>query len=142
MKRFIRRRPSPAMILAVIALIAALGGTAVAGGGFLTKKKYNKSAVKGPVQYVTTSSSVPNGNADKSYVAVSATCPGGTKVLGGGIKAPDPDSSGGVYVDDSYPTPTGWAGHVSNYAINNGATTATTVAICATVRSSTGTPPS
>jgi hypothetical protein len=37
MKRVIRR-PSPAMIVAIVALIAALGGTAVAGG-FITKKK-------------------------------------------------------------------------------------------------------
>jgi hypothetical protein len=37
MKRVIRR-PSPAMVVAVVALIAALGGTAFAGG-FITKKK-------------------------------------------------------------------------------------------------------
>jgi hypothetical protein len=34
------RRPSPAMVIAVVALIAALGGTAVAGG-VLNKKKVN-----------------------------------------------------------------------------------------------------
>jgi hypothetical protein len=40
MNRF-SRRPSPAMIVAIIALIAALGGTAIAGG-VLNKKKVNK----------------------------------------------------------------------------------------------------
>jgi hypothetical protein len=40
MKR-VFRRPSPAMVVAIVALIAALGGTAVAGG-VLTKKKVNK----------------------------------------------------------------------------------------------------
>ncbi len=35
------RRPSPAMVIAIVALIAALGGTAIAGG-FTTKKKVNK----------------------------------------------------------------------------------------------------
>jgi hypothetical protein len=35
------RRPSPAMVVAIVALIAALGGTAVAGG-VLNKKKVNK----------------------------------------------------------------------------------------------------
>jgi hypothetical protein len=34
------RRPSPAMVVAIVALIAALGGTAVAGGA-LNKKKVN-----------------------------------------------------------------------------------------------------
>lgn len=40
MKR-VFRRPSPAMVIAVVALIAALGGTAIAGG-VLNKKKVNK----------------------------------------------------------------------------------------------------
>jgi hypothetical protein len=40
-KRWKRFRPSPAMIVAVVALIAAIGGTAVAGG-VLNKKKVNK----------------------------------------------------------------------------------------------------
>lgn len=40
-KRARRLRPSPAMIVAVVALIAAIGGTAVAGG-VLNKKKVNK----------------------------------------------------------------------------------------------------
>ena len=35
------RRPSPAMVIAIVALIAALGGTAIAGG-VLNKKKVNK----------------------------------------------------------------------------------------------------
>jgi hypothetical protein len=145
MKKILSRRPSPAMILAIIALVVALTGTAVAGGGFLTKKKFNKAAVKGPVQYVTTTASVPNGqNSGLSYVSVSATCPSGTKVVGGGIKAPDNPSEldGDVYVDDSYPTGSGWAGHVSNFDSDPSfTTTATTTAICVSVRSSVGTPP-
>jgi hypothetical protein len=40
MKRVVRR-PSPAMVVAIIALIAALGGSAIAGG-VLNKKKVNK----------------------------------------------------------------------------------------------------
>ena len=42
MKRALRR-PSPAMVVAIVALIAALGGTAIAGG-FITKKKAKKVA--------------------------------------------------------------------------------------------------
>src|SRR5512144_2486202 len=35
------RRPSPAIVIAIVALIAALGGTAIAGGA-LNKKKVKK----------------------------------------------------------------------------------------------------
>lgn len=42
MKRVIRR-PSPAMIVAIVALIAALGGTAI-GAAFVTKKQSKKIA--------------------------------------------------------------------------------------------------
>jgi hypothetical protein len=42
MKRVIRR-PSPAMVVAIVALIAALGGTAV-GAAFVTKKQAKKVA--------------------------------------------------------------------------------------------------
>ena len=41
MKKALKSRPSPAMIVAIAALIVALGGTAVAGG-VLNKKKVNK----------------------------------------------------------------------------------------------------
>ena len=143
MKKILSRRPSPAVIVAIAALVVALTGTAVAGGGFLTKKKFRNQAVRGPVQYVTTTINVPAVGTGRSYVAVSAACPSGTKVTGGGIKTPDPGNSGNVYVNDSYPTTGGWAGHVSNYATGGTtAATATAVAICATVKSSSGAPPS
>jgi hypothetical protein len=129
------------MILAVIALVAALGGTAVAGGGFLTKKKFQNQAIRGPITYAVTTTPVPaavppNGN---SYVTVSATCPGGTKVVGGGIKIPDATGGNDAYQNDSYATPIGWAGNVSNYSA--AATTATTVAVCVSAKSSSGSPP-
>jgi hypothetical protein len=41
MKGLLKRRPSPSMIVAILALIVALCGTAIAGG-VLTKKKVNK----------------------------------------------------------------------------------------------------
>jgi hypothetical protein len=137
------RRPTVGMVLAIVALIAALGGTAVAGSGFLTTKKFKKQAVRGPIVYSVTNTAVPGVNpADSSYVGVSASCPSGTKVIGGGIKIPDPDNNGSAYQNDSYPTTSGWAGHVSNYAGAGSDTTATTIAVCATVKSSTGSPPS
>jgi hypothetical protein len=138
MKKILSRRPSPAVIVAVVALIVALTGTAVAGGGFLTKKKFQKQAVRGPVQYVTTSTAVPI-DTPGDYVAVSASCPAGTKAVGGGIKIPDPGVNGGAYVTDAYVTTTGYAGHVTNNSTTP--TTATITANCVTVRSSTGSPP-
>lgn len=138
MKKILSRRPNAAVIVAIIALVVAITGTAVAGGGFLTKKKFRNQAVRGPVQYVTTDTAVPTGTPG-DYVAVSAACPAGTKVIGGGIKIPDPELSGVAYVADSYVTATGYAGHVTNNSAT--ATTATTTANCVTVKSSAGSPP-
>jgi hypothetical protein len=140
-RRLGRRRPNLGMILAVVALLAALGGTAVAGGGFLTTKKFKKQAVRGPVVYSVTTTTIPNPGTGDQYITVSANCPPGTKVIGGGIKIPDPTVSGNAYQNDSYATSTGWAGHVSNYTSGGGSTTATTIAVCVTVKSSIGSPP-
>jgi hypothetical protein len=144
------RRPSPAMIIAILALVAALAGTAIAGsGGFVTKKKFNKfkkqavtkqqfgTALTG-LTYVNTTTNVPAQTFD---VSVSASCPAGTHTTGGGIKLPNPGTSGddNEFIQDSYPTTTGWAGHVANYDTN--AATATTTAICAS-GSASGSPPS
>jgi hypothetical protein len=131
------------MILAVIALVAALAGTAVAGGGFLTKKKFKNQAIRGPITYAVTTTPVPAvGTTGNSYVTVSATCPGGTRVIGGGIKIPDPTGGNDAYQNDSYATQIGWAGNVSNYSgTGTTATTATTVAVCVSVKSSIGLPP-
>jgi hypothetical protein len=44
---------------------------------------------------------------------VTAQCPSSFKVLGGGIKAQNPgDDADDDTIFDSYPTTTGWAGHV------------------------------
>jgi hypothetical protein len=135
MKKLLRRRPSAAMIIAVIALVAALAGTAVAGGGFLTKKKFNKAAVKGPIQYVSASATIPNAPADP-VPEVTATCPAGTHVTGGGAHVSRTD--GGGFIDDSYPVGgVAWKAKFDNSA--SGPTyTGTVTAICATVRSTVG----
>jgi hypothetical protein len=142
MKNVLRRRPSGSMIVAVIALVFALAGSAVAAGtisiGDFTKKAKDKTVGVGKLTYVTTNTTV--GNPDPTGgTAVTANCPGGLKVIGGGIKGQDPDSD---FIFDSYPTTTGWRGRV--YA-GGGATetrTFTTNAICAASRVVTGAPPS
>jgi len=119
MSKIRKRLPSPAMIIAMVALIAAVGGTAVAAST-LTNKAFKKQAVRGPVTYVTTTTAIPAAVS----TAVSATCPGGTKVIGGGIKVTKPYSTG---VESSSPTTSGWAGDVYSAT----ATSATATAICA-----------
>jgi hypothetical protein len=134
MSKVLRRRPSAAMVVAIVALVAALAGTAVAGGGFLTKKKFKNQAVRGPVTYATSTVSVPNTTFGGPGATVSARCPAATHVVGGGIKLADEDNE---FVNDSYPTAAGWAGTVNASA--NGLT-ATITAICATVKSVSGAP--
>jgi hypothetical protein len=130
MTRFRKRLPSPAMVVAIIALIAVFAGTAIAAAG-LTNKAFKKQAVRAPVTYVTTTDPVPAGGPTDTFVKVQ--CPGGLTVIGGGIKMSSPFTIG---VESSYPTTTGWAGAV----YSGTATTATTTAICAKSRT-TGAPP-
>jgi hypothetical protein len=150
MKDLIRRRPSAAMIVAIVALVAAMGGTAVAakklGLGALSSKAKDKTVGVGKLTYVTTTKTIPGGgNPDGTNVAVSAACPSGLKVIGGGIKVPEPappPNNDNIFIHDSYPTTTGWAGRVANYASSTFPATATTTAICAPSRVVTGAPPS
>jgi hypothetical protein len=120
-----KRLPGPAMIVAVIALIAALTGSAIAGG-VLTTKKFRNQAVRGPVTYVNAFVSVPNTNASANGFNVSASCPAGSRVLGGGIKL---GSDAAMFVNDSGPITTGWAGTV--YNTDTIAHSANVSAICA-----------
>jgi hypothetical protein len=130
------------MIVAVIALVLALTGGAIAAKklslGALSTGAKNKTVGVGKLTYVNTTTSI---NPPELPRAVSASCPSGLKVIGGGIKVPSPEPlNDEVFISDSYPTTTGWAGHVINYAADP--VTATTTAICANSRAVTGTPPS
>jgi hypothetical protein len=150
MKRFRRfRMPSPAMLIAVIALVVALGGTAYAakklGLSALSNGAKNKTVGVGKLTYVSTTKTIPGTAGSEFDVPVSANCPSGLKVIGGGIKVPNPNPGPGndnIFIQDSYPTTTGWAGHVANYAGASFPATATTTAICANSRAVTGAPPS
>jgi hypothetical protein len=139
MKRVLKRRPSPAMIVSIVALVVALSGTAVAasklGLGALSNGAKNKTVGVGKLTYV--SNTVQAVQPDQS---VSVSCPSGLHVIGGGIKLshPNVDSSDVSWVTDSYPTVAGWAGHVF---FTDGSQSATANAICAVSRSVTGSPP-
>jgi hypothetical protein len=150
MKKVISRRPTAAMIVAVIALVLALTGGAFAAGkiglGKLTNGAKNKTVGVGKLTYVNTTTTIPGGGSPTGInIPVSATCPSGLKVIGGGIKVPESVralNNDDIYIADSHPTTTGWAGRVDNYASSAFPATATTTAICAPSRVVTGSPPS
>src|SRR5262245_5321907 len=137
MKRFRLRRPSAPMIIAIIALVAAIGGTAVAGGPpFLPKKKFSNfkpNVIKTPVTYASVTGNNPAG----AFTDFAASCPAGSKVTGGGIKVSNDNTQ---EVNDSHPTTLGGAGTVKNTGA--AAHTAQITAICVRANTSTGTVPS
>lgn len=143
-KRISSRRPTAAMVIAIVALIAALGGTAIAGGGFITKKKFNNrinslnsaiaATVRGPITYSSATVNIPTSGTNGQDVAV--TCPAGTQPTGGGIKV---SNDADEIVNDSHPTSLGWAGTVFNGAATTH--TATVTAICALVNATAGSRP-
>jgi hypothetical protein len=141
MSRFRKlRMPSPAMLVAVIAVVLALTGSAFAAKklslGALSDGAKNKTVGVGKLTYVTATT-----NATQEDQRVNpANCPAGFNVIGGGIKLSQPNVTGNSsWVTDSYPTTTGWDGHVF---FDNAGQSATTTAICAKSRAITGAPPS
>ena len=138
MRKLRARMPAPAMVIAIIALIAALGGSAYAGSkisfGELSKKAKLKTAGVGPLEYVSTANVVPpTGPAGR---VVAAYCPDGMESIGGGIHL---SSDIAMAVNDDHPINNGWAGTVYNdSAINR---IATVTVACANSRDVDGSPP-
>jgi hypothetical protein len=143
MKKLMRRRPKAAMIVAIIALVAALGGTAVAGGGFLPKSKFTKfkqnSAVKGPITYVNQTQNVGSSSTGTN---ITANCPGGFFPVGGGAKTNASSTTSSFFILNSYPSTTGWTANVFGGSTGPPATSesVTVTAICEKAKTS-GTPP-
>ena len=138
MMKDLRRRPSPAMLLAVVAVVLALAGTAVAASGIslgaLTNGAKNKTVGVGRLTYVNTTTNIPFATTTQ----VTANCPAGLQVIGGGVKWGTPVAPNTV-VTESGPSTTGWSARV--YSEKPGGNTATTTAICAVSRVVTGAPP-
>jgi hypothetical protein len=139
MKKLLRRRSGAGLIVAVIALVLALTGGAVAaqklGLGSLSDGAKNKTVGAGKITYV-----VNTANATTDHQFVSVNCPSGLHAIGGGIKVSHPgvDTSNASWVIDSYPTVAGWAGHVF---FTDESQSATTTAVCGVSRVVTGSPP-
>lgn len=148
MKKLRLRRPSAPMIIAIIALVAAIGGTAVAGGGFVPKTKFRNfkqnintkvnAKLGGPINYVTTTQ--PVSSATATPTTITAACPTGTHPTGGGVKTEDPALD---TVIDQYPTAQSYVAHV--LAGTSGPVVSHSfrvIAACVTVSSTSGSPPS
>jgi hypothetical protein len=138
MMKVLRGRPRPGTIIAVLALVLAMAGTAVAAGGLglgaLTDGAKNKTVGVGKLTYVTTNTNIPFA----TTTPVAANCPAGLSVIGGGVKWGTPVAPNTV-VTESGPSTAGWNARV--YSEKPGGNTATTTAICAKSRVVTGAPP-
>lgn len=117
-KRILARRPSPAMLVAIVALVAAMAGTAVAGGGFMAKKKSKSTALQ-RLTYVNEEQPVgmSNTNTDTDPKTVSASCPTGYHPVGGGVKLSPTNRS--IWWSDGYLTATGFTSRVQNETLSS-----------------------
>jgi hypothetical protein len=146
MKNVLRRRPRAGTIIAIVALIAALAGTAIAAGPFLPKQKFSNFkknvAVKGPITYVNNTQPV-NTPGVGNGVTITANCPSGSTPVGGGVKTATPSGQSNLFVEQSYPSANGWTAVVfAGFGPPPGTPENITVtAICARGTTS-GTPPS
>jgi hypothetical protein len=137
MTKVLRKRPRPGTIIAVLALVLAMTGSALAAGiglGALSDGAKNKTVGVGKLTYVNTTTNIPFATTTQ----VTANCPGGLSVIGGGVKWGTPVAPNTV-VTESGPSTTGWSARV--YSEKPGGNTATTTAICAKSRVVTGAPP-
>jgi len=128
-KRWRPRRPSPALVIALLALFVALGGTAVAAGvvplakralvantalnaqklGGLTGQQVASLAPPPNVYYKTAAWTLAGGADPKDFTV---SCDPGEHVISGGYDNPD----GGVLAQDTHPTAdyTGWVVNLSD----------------------------
>jgi hypothetical protein len=86
------------------------------------------TAGSAPIAKVTYATATGNVSPTNSPLAVTATCPSGMTVVGGGGQVAD--ESGSAFLDDSYPI-SGKNGWTADFVENSGSTTATVTAICA-----------
>jgi hypothetical protein len=133
MRRIRKRLPAPAMIVAIVALVAAMAGTSAAaiGLGALSNKAKDKTVGVGKLTYVGTTTT-GTGNA----IRVEAKCPSGLNLIGGGVHTSNPANS---EVEESHPdSQNDWEGVVRAA----GKETIEAIAICAKSRKVTtvGTP--
>ena len=147
MRTVLRRRPSAAMMVAVLALIVALGGSAVAakklGLNSLSPGAKKKTVGVGKLTYVTAQQTY---NTDQppgfNGYFLTATCPSGTYVLGGGTKLASPVYAASSFaLLEDYPSAGGFTSHFYAGAASQADTVQVTAA-CGISQAVSGSPPS
>jgi hypothetical protein len=135
MRRIISARPSPAIVVAVVALVAALAGTAIAGPGAstsaLTKAKVKSIATKkanqaiqntlpiGSTEFGTINTRTATATINSfSFGEATANCQTGEKVISGGSRGP------GTFplIAESHKQGEGWRVRAFNNTGNNNET--------------------
>jgi hypothetical protein len=143
MKRFRISSPSPAMIVALIAVILALAGGAYAGAklglGALSKGAKNKTVGVGKLTYVNTTGTFNTLQIQLDQDSLTAQCPSGLKAIGGSAKTSTRSGASNFSLFQEYATATGWR---ATFVVDGPpAEQITVTAICAKSRAVTGTPP-
>jgi hypothetical protein len=147
MKRF--RKPSPGVLLGVIAVILALAGTAIAQGTLrladFEPSSRDRLAGTGVIQYAAQSHNTGNVSAPRELETFSVQCAAEKKATAGGFKwtGADPPGPAAYEYLDSYPT---GGGFVVRIYIENGMAAEnqplSVFANCVKSRKQDGTPPS
>jgi hypothetical protein len=136
-------RPRPAGIVAVVALILALAGTAVAAGkigvGALSNGAKNKTVGVGKLTYVSATGTFNTPQIQINKDTLSAQCPSGLRAIGGSAKSSTSSGQSHFALLQDYPTLTGWT---ATFIVDGPPSEVITVtAICAASRVVTGAPP-
>ena len=138
MRRIKRAKPSPALLVAVVALVAALGGGAVAGVAVTSLNKEDKKQVKKIAKKLDKKIELtpgpkgdqgpPGKNAAENIVvresAVSsglrtAICMAGERVVGGGAATSPPAALSINGPTETSGTPSGWSAQAYDNAPTN-----------------------
>jgi hypothetical protein len=143
MKRFRPTSLRPAIIIAVMALVFALAGGAVAAKklslGALSNGAKNKTVGVGKLTYVNTTGTFNTLQIQIDQDSLTAQCPSGQKAIGGSAKTSTRSGASNFSLFQEYPTATGWR---ATFVVDGPpAEQITVTAICAKSRAVTGAPP-
>jgi hypothetical protein len=99
-------------------------------------------AVKGPITYVNQTQSVNTFGAPATTngTTITAACPSGQHAVGGGAKSSTPSNQSQLFVENSYPSASGWTATVFAGTSPTTPESITVSAVCVAGKSS-GAPP-
>ena len=119
------KKSSPAMVVAVIALVLALTGTSYAVA------KLGKDTVGAKqLKTVTTRTATAPLNANGTYAEATATCEPKEQVLGGGVSVDNQNVNEYTSTLENGPEGNGWTARMQNAGVND--RTMTVTALCLT----------